>query len=288
MVKFVSSDALISRIKTQYLKSFNATGMINSDDFYYWIKECLYDLGLSAMQPAELIMTVDRYKAEIPKELVEFYSITRLTATERRPPKRHLQHTSAWYLETSVCDYQRKKCCDIEEEGDKIVFRTYFEEQEQCYNYCKTGLLKYIPNRGIHGLGKCHQYSPCIGNKNQHRFHPNHQEIEFHQDEFYFHFGFTDEEVLLKYHAFPLEDGLPMIPSEPVIQRYIQDKIIAEVLRIFYINSTFPDIERRKMDAERTAMNSRSEAISFVKLPKFSTLLAYKQHQISNFAYFER
>ena len=288
MMKFVSSDQLVSRVKTQYLKSFNSAGLINVDDFYYWIKECLYDLGLSVMQPAESIVHVDRYKSQIPIDLVEFYSITRMTAHDHRPPKRHLQHTSAWFMETSICDYERRKCCNIEEEGDKIVFRTYFEESEQCYTYCKTGLLKYIPNRGIHGLDKCHKYSPCIGNKNAHRFHPNHQEIEFHQDEHYFHFGFTDEEVLLKYHAFPLEDGLPMIPNEPVIQSYIQDKLISESMRIFYLNSSVPDIERRKIDSERTMMESRARAISYVKLPRFSTLLAYKQHQIGNFQYFER
>lgn len=288
-MNFVSSDRLVSRIKTTYLKSFSAAGLIVEDDFYLWIKDCLHELGLGAMIPATSILTVDRYKATIPKDLVEFYSIHRLTAHSPRPPQRHFQNASTWYLDTTVCDYSRKKCCGIEEEGVKVTFSTYFEESEQCYQYKKAGLLRYIPNRGTHFIGdKCHKSSPCSGNKYQHLFHPNVHEREFHISGNHFQFNFTDEEIYLQYHAFPLDDGLPMIPDVPQLQTYIQDTIIYNVLYVLWLNSDAPDLERKKADAERKMIESKSNAISWIKLPSFKTILAYKQHQTSNFAPFER
>lgn len=276
MVKFQNSSSLIGRVK-EALHSYDSAGLIDEGKFYYWIKEALGDLGLDVMQKAEAVLNVERYKLAIPLDMVDFYSIERCTSLSNKSPQLHKQGELTWYIETDKCEYQRKKCCDIEEEGEKITQRVYINSVPFQYNYKKEGLLRYNP-RGSVKRDICSNNSPCRGAKSGN---------DFYFDGSYFYFNFDEDSVFIKYYVFPTEDGLPMIPTETIIQRFLEKKLIFELLKSFWMNSDSPDLLTKMQWAEKELTVAYSDAKHYTKIPSFKELLAWKQSQTSNFSPYE-
>ena len=283
MLKFVNSKSLVSRVK-ESLHSYNSAGLIDEGKFYYWIKEALYDLGLNVMQPANIIVPVNKYKVALPDDLIEFYSIHRLNA-HQEIKRLNKQSDVSWYIETGICDYQKKKCCEIESEGTVVRQKIYLEDKVQHTNsFNKVGLLRYVPNN-VWLKDRCNKFSPYKNSKTTYY----NKEQDFNCDDSYFYFNFTDDYILLQYHAFPTdEDGLPLVPDNPIVQKFIEKKISYELLCLFYMNSDVPDMVNKLALAEKQYTIARSDAEFWNKLPSFKELVAYKQSQISNFQAFER
>ena len=103
----------------------------------------------------------------------------------------------------------------------------------------------------------------------------------------HFHFPFKDRPVLVQYQKLSIEDELPQIPEHAIFQKYFERKIIFELFKYFWYNSTVADIVQKMQFAEREYEVARADAIYYKKLPEFRQLLSWKRTQRDNFKAYE-
>lgn len=277
-VDFVSSEALIGAVQEE-LSSFDSAGLIDTGLFYRKIKKALNDLGLSATLPAEVILYPEHFKAQLPEDLVDWYALYRLKAQSPRTQRRILSDVQV-YRETEQLCLQKTRCCELDVSGTFIREKIVREVGTEENHYHNIGLLEYVPRGPFRPGGLCHLKSPCRWFRSSH---------QFSDSAHYFHFNFQEDPVLLQYHAMPMEQGVPMVPSEPRVQHFLEKLLIYESLRKIYYNGEVNDLERRIQLAKSELDVAYADALNWAKTPSFKTLLAYSMqlHRQSVFTPYE-
>lgn len=66
---WISSESLLAKIQEE-LKSYFATGQLDDSLFYTYVKYCIDKLGAAAKEIRYAVITINNYKAPLPKDLV--------------------------------------------------------------------------------------------------------------------------------------------------------------------------------------------------------------------------
>jgi hypothetical protein len=87
-------------------------------------------------------------------------------------------------------------------------------------------------------------------------------------------FRFEHDHVYMQYYGLPIdEDGLPMIPEEPIVEKAIEFYIYTQLFEKWYLNSTVPDIANKlKYVKEEYERKHLPQATYYVNLPSFQKM----------------
>lgn len=264
-IKYQSSLPLINRVK-DVLYSYDAAGLIDEGQFYSWIKEEMQLLGLGYYKEAETILQVNRFKAPVPHDFVNLYSLMRCTVSNQGTNTYKVKSPiNVAYIETCETNILKAPCTGFEYFGKIIRQEEHIEFQVPVYrDYEVKGLLKWT-NR----VGKEHLCAEDCVNLN------TEAKDEFSLDENFFYFNFDQDSVHLKYYKLAVdEDGLPLIPDVASVKKAIETLLIFKLFQQWWYNGE-GDVERRKVSAELEYEKWHSIAIKEVKMPSFNDMIDY-------------
>lgn len=264
---FKSTDTLFSRVRKR-LKSFNAAGLIDEGDFYYWIKEVIEKLGVSVYQEQKAVLDVVNFKTSLPDNFSYLYAAYKCTPSISDGSKNTLypQTGFVFYTEETHQPYVKCKSCYAAKidyvEGDKITIRTYLEGQPSVLNFSSPVLLKLSKNsKGICD-DKCKNlFSTCV------------HEITIDNGVIYT--NFDNDSIYMEYYGLAIdpESGLPMIPDNTFIEKAIEDYLIYQIFEALWFNGDAPDMDKKYQVAKMNYEESLKTALYWVKLPSFQTVI---------------
>lgn len=256
-VSFKSSEELIGRVE-ETLKSFKPSGLLDTGQFYRWIKEILMRLNIPNYSPTTSLLKVNNYKITTPDDLHSVWAIWKCDKCGTSSTSKELQSTSVspyfrtdqFYCKMDECD---KPCKLYEENGELQVSRLYLDVPVE-EKYKKTSLVKIKNYKSV----SCETDSPSLKTKEPFEASISKNSISFNFNEGY---------VYLQYYGFEVdEEGLPLIPDQVYIESAIETHIIYSFFLEQYYNNTF-DVAQRLGLADQKAKEALSNAISWRKLP---------------------
>jgi len=260
MITFEPADRLINRVLEE-LHTFYEAGLIDEGKFYYKIREGLNFLGLAVSNPAEEILDVQKHKALFPEHMLDFYAVYKLRDQEPHPLHVYTPSLAVITPEGNLHQY------------------TYWVDGQPVHRSCEVEGLLTLKTRGVFGPGSRHSmYSPCLQRNTNYGF--------FTYDQQYFRFNFEKGTVLVQYYEMATANGVPAIPTEPIVQLYLEKKLIYETLKTLYINGEANDLERRLQLTQLDFEKAQADAIYWTKLPSFKQILEYKMSLSDKFTRF--
>jgi len=256
--KFQSSDILISRVK-ENLSSYDNAGIIDEGKFYFLIKDELRLLGEYVYITKTDVVTLNNKKALLPKDFIQLYALYNVDAVSKKVSVEGQLLPKITYK----AEFMNIETCKTDE---YIVTESAFFNHE--YNSRSKGkLLKY--NSKVN-TDLCYKYSPNFTSTSAN---------EFNIDKNYIYTNLTDGDLYLEYLAFPYdEEGFPMIPDESKIEKTIENRLMFEVFRDFYINDITNNALQKMQYFQAEYNLAHKIALNHVKLPSFQqmTEMAYK------------
>lgn len=273
-IKYQSSLPLINRVKDT-LHSYDAAGLIDDSQFYDWIKLEMQSLGLGYYQDAEVILDVNKFRASVPADFVNLYSVMRCTYRGSDKVDEYIVDTPVTvnYMESCISDVLKKPCSGFEYVGKVIRFKEHVHIQFPRYKeYESKGFLKWT-NR----VGKEHLCNECVNLTTD-------SKDEFSLDENFFYFNFTDDSVHLRYYKLAVdEDGLPLVPDIASVKNAIEKYIIYRLFQQWWYNNEV-DVQQRMGFSEQEYNRHHSNAIKEVKMPSYHGMMEYaeRKHKKSN------
>lgn len=281
-LEFKSPDALFARVRKR-LKSYDAAGLIDEGDFYYWIKEVIEKLGVSVYSELKAVVEVKNYKAELPEDFSILYAAYKCTPTLSSDSKNTLfpQTGFVFYTEETHQPFRKCKGCYAAKidyvEGDKITIRTYIEGQPMILNFSNPTLLTLSKN----AKGIC-------DDKCKNLFARSPYEITIDKGNIYT--NFSEDSVYLEYFGIALdpESGLPLIPNNTWIERCIEDYMIYQIMESLWFNGDAPDMDKKYQVAKLNYEESLKSALYWVKLPSFQTAINLIRFQRKNLRIYQQ
>jgi hypothetical protein len=267
-LNFKSTDNLFARVRKK-LKSYNAAGLIDEGDFYYWIKEVIEKLGVSVYDEHQAIMSIEAFKAPLPDNFSYLYAAYKCTpsAVDNSSHNTLFPQTGfVFYTEETHEPFRKCKNCYAAKidyvHGDKITIRTYIEGQPFVLNFTNPLLLRLSKNV----KGMCHDESPNLSCRSQ-------SEITLNKG--FMHTNFDKDCVYIEYYGLAIdpESGLPMVPDNTFIEKCIEDYIIYQIIEALWFNGEAPDMDKRYQVAKANYEESLKSALYYVKLPAFQTII---------------
>jgi hypothetical protein len=280
-LEFKNTDTLFARIRKR-LRSYDAAGILDEGDWYYWIKEVLDRLGVGVYKECEAVVFVKNFKGPLPDNFSYLYSAYKCTPSLTESKSQvfpqtgfvfYIEETRQPYTKCGTGWYATKEVID----GEKITIRSYIEGAPVTYNFHSPLLLKLSGNaKGICD-GKC-----------QNLFAKSPHEITI--DKGFIYTNFNNDSIFLKYYGFPIdpESGLPEIPSNTYIEKAIEDYVIYRIFEDFTFNGDVPDIEKKYQLARANSDDSMKSALYWVKHPSFQTAINYIRQQRKNLSIYQQ
>lgn len=265
---FNNTDNLFARIRKR-LNSFDAVGIIDEGDFYYYIKEIVERLGVSVYEEIPVVLSIDNYKAKLPDNFSYLYAAYKCDNQTNKDTERvHPQEGFVYYLEETRQPYKKCTNCHAAKinyvDGERVVLRTYVKDVAHTMQFNSPTLLRL----GSNSKHMCDVKSPNL-------FVTNHNEITL--DKGFLYTSFASGVVFMKYYGMPLdpESGLPMIPSSTFIEKAIEDYIVYRIIEDAWFNGSIPDMDKRYQVAKINSDDSMKSALYYCKLPSFQTAINY-------------
>ena len=268
-MQFKCVDSLFGRIRRR-LKSYDAAGIIDEGDWYWYIKEIIERLGVSVYDEREAIVCInDQFKGPLPEDFSYLYAAYKCKPTLDSGSKQTIfpQHGFVFYIEDTREPYRKCKNCTAAKidyiSGEKITIRTYMEGQPQVLNFNNPRLLRLTGNaKGIHCSHDC---------KNLFCNSPD----EITIDKQHVYTNFRNDSIYMKYYALPIdeESGLPMIIDSTWVEKALEDYIVYRVMENLWFNGEAPDIDKRYQVAKLNSDDSFKSALYYCKLPSFQVVI---------------
>jgi hypothetical protein len=280
-LEFVSTDSLFARVRKR-LRSYDAVGILDEGDWYYYIKEVLDRLGVAVYQESEAVLFVKNFKAPLPENFSTLYAAYKCTPTVLESKNQifpqtgfvfYIEETHEPYKKCGTGWYATKEVVD----GDKITIRSYIEGQPTLISFSSPLLLRLSANaKGICD-GKC-----------ENLFARTPHEITI--DKGFVYANFDNDSIYMKYFGFPLdkETGLPLIPSNSYIEKAIEDYIVYRIFEDFLFNGDVPDIQNKYQLARANSDDSMKSALYLTKHPSFQTTINYIRQQRKNLSIYQQ
>ena len=267
---FKSSSYLFSRVK-RMLQSYDLANKIDEGEFPQYVKEILKRLGMGVFRETQAIIKVHNYKASLPDDYDQLYSIYRCR-DEHSKDEVHDQGgfkfvtdvTRQFILDTGGCEI------DVCENNKKLIeevnIKTYVIEEKSVHNMVFNDVtpLRLSPNVGKQNSESTHQL-PRIST-------PKIDEVTI--DGKHIHVNFEKDFIYMKYYGFPIdEDGQIQIPDIQQVEDTIFWYIIYNLLLSFWFDSSVPDIQNKWQKAEQEYEKAFAEAKYYLKLPSFAQMV---------------
>ena len=265
ITNFKSTSILFSKIKREF-KSFASVNLIDDLDFPTYVAEVLNMLGIAAFKEEEVIITVKKRKALLPKDFKQLYAAYKCTPFNDIKNHTHLQNTSI--IENNITSEIIKKsnkfnieCEYTDDIIERVTIKQYVNDSYINTYYKKPILLRLSPN--VKSLCS----DDCLN-----LLHSANDEISINNG--LIHTNFDDGDILLKYYAFPIdEEGLPMIPDIIQVEKACEWYIKHQLLLNFWLVDDLTNAVNKWQKAEQEYENWMAEARYILKLPAFSTLI---------------
>ena len=267
-LSFKSTDSLFGRVRRK-LKSYDAAGLIDEGDFYYWIKEIIEKLGVSVYEEHQVMLPICDFSTPLPDNFSYLYAAYKCSpSTGSADSKQTIypQTGFVFYTEETYQPYTKLKNCYAAKinyvEGEKVTIRTYMEGQPYMFNYTAPQLLQLTKN----AKGMCDEKCKNLFARCPH---------EITIDKGYLYTNFKNDSIYMEYFGMPidLESGLPMIPDNTFIEKAIEDYLIYQTLETMWFNGGANDIDKRYQVAKFNYEESLKSALFYVKLPTFQTAI---------------
>lgn len=265
-LSFKSSESLFARIKKR-LTSIDSQGLIDDGDFHKHIAYFYSLLGESLFKECQAVVHVKNYKAKLPPNFHKLYAAYKCTPYYNEPKTINEQRPLIFYSDIEIgCEKSDTRCC-ITCAGDtrnKIVVRNYVVgEPSTCYTYRNPVLLNVSPNVRDRCSEDCLSIIPSAMN-----------EITF-DGEGNILTNFDNDSIYLQYFGTPLDDnGLPMIPTEEIVEKAIEYYIYTQLFEELLWNSSVANIGQMLQDV-RNQYNTQyfPQALYWAKLPSFNAMV---------------
>ena len=269
-VKFKSSEILISRVK-ENLSTYDSAGIVDAGKFYFYIKRELQLLGDYIYEDAAEVLDINNGKVLLPEDFIKLYALYSLenNISDKTYTRNGVQQDLVYQVDTEVSKKDVDSCGNnCYSETELIRVTTHVEAEypvSKVYQHNK--LLRYS---GRVNTELCDEESPNFYSKDSQ---------EFNIDSNYIYTNFTKGKVLLQYLAFPFdEDGYPMIPDAPKIEKAIETYIMYKVMEYYYINDITNNALQKMQYFQEKYRIAHKSALNYVKLPSYqqSVDAAYK------------
>lgn len=267
-LQFKKNDALFARIRRR-LRSFDSAGLLDEGDWYWYIKDTLDNLGVSVYKESEAVVMVKNYRGPMPDDFSYLYAAYKCTASESDSKTTLFPQTGfVFYIDETHEPYRQCKNCYSAKrdfiEGEKYTIRTYIQGEPTIVKFNQPTLLRLGANSKAFCTKDC-KNKQILGNCQD--------EITIDKGTLYT--NFSEDGVLLKYYALPLdpETGLPLIPDNTHFEKAIEDYIIYRTLFDCVLNSEIPDFDRKLQLVQLEYEKSFAQAQFVAKLPSFQTTI---------------
>lgn len=260
-LEFKSIDSLFARVRKR-LKSYDAAGILDEGDWFFYVREVVDKLGVSVYDEREAVTMVTNFKACLPDDFSTLYAAYKCSPNIVEGKQTVFPQTGfVYYIEETHEHYNNcgtGACATKQFDGDKITIRSYLEGQPTTIKLDSPTLLRLSGN----AKGICDDKCANLFAKTAH-------EITISRG--FIYTNFNNDSIFLKYYALALdrETGLPMIPDNTFIEKAIEDYIVYRIFEDFFFNGEVPDIQNKYQLARANYEDSLKQALYWCKLPSF-------------------
>jgi hypothetical protein len=276
-LQFKKNDALFARIRRR-LRSFDSAGLLDEGDWYWYIKDTLDNLGVSVYEEKEAVVMVKNYRGPMPDDFSYLYAAYKCTPSQSDSKATLFpQNGFVFYIDETHEPYRQCTNCYSAKrdflEGEKYTIRTYIQGEPTIVRFNQPTLLRLGANSKAFCTKDC-KNKQILGNCQD--------EITIDKGTLYA--NFSEDGVLLKYYALPLdpETGLPLVPDNTHFEKAIEDYIIYRTLFDCVLNSEIPDFDRKLQLVQLEYEKSFAQAQFVAKLPSFQTTINKIRHDRKN------
>jgi hypothetical protein len=301
---FVPTDTLFAKIEDQ-LNAYANSGILDVGRFYDEIKWCIAKMGIPAYEPTDAILKLKDYKSEMP---CDFFMLDSAWLCDANPVADYIipqansktilynRQTTELISQNTSCDssfgklnYQGviiESCegtCNNEQVLEKITAIDYVQTtQPQSFTWKNPILLTYRKNKSV----RTYCTKDC---KNIFAKSPYEISIEKQGASTYLYSTLKEPIIYLKYYKYPvdLDTGLPMIPDDPIIQKFIEYHLMHYFFYMARLNGDTNDIERIVKDLEEKRNMYMGEAMNYCKFPSFLKSVEMAKRVRRKFAAYE-
>lgn len=267
-LQFKGTDALFGRIRKR-LSSYDAVGLVDEGDFYWYIKEIIEKLGVAVYEEAQVAILIKDFKGPMPDNFSYLYAAYKCTPTILDSGSKQTvfpQHGFVFYIDETHEPYRKCANCAAAKidfiEGEKITVRTFLEGQPAILRFSNPMLLQLSGN--VKGI--CDSKCANLFCKSPH-------EITIDKKTIYT--NFDNDSVLMKYYGMAIdrETRLPLIPDSTWIEKCLEDYIIYRIMEDLWFNGNAPDIDKKYQVAKLNSDESLKAALYYCKLPSFQNVI---------------
>lgn len=270
--KFKSSSYIYGNVK-RFLNSFDAAGLIDEGEFDKLVRDILGQLGIGAYKESKAVMRVKDFKAQLPDDFSQLYVAYKCSLLNESVKKEAHQQQNVAFVIDVTDEIVESNNCEIncyENNNmilEKITIKTTVELEKDRNHSLTFGNV--IPLRLSPNVNRDFCVNDC------HNLHVSSQ-LEISINNGYIYTNFNDDFIYIKYYAIPIdEDGNIQIPDieSKSIEKAIETYLIYMILSTLWYNGQAPDLESRKIDAERNFNKAFAQARYEIKLPSFSEMV---------------
>ena len=282
--KLISTDQLFAKIEDQ-LNSYVANGILDVGRFYNEVKWFIQKLGIGAYDFDDAIIRVEDHKGEMPCDFhmldsawlcdhsqemtypimqdkfvlynkIECETISQNTSCSTSPVQPLINN--GVIIQSTPCNNNNEQVLD------KVTITEYFQGQSNVVAKFQTPILMTLRNRkSVNSV--CEKDCKNLFARSPYEF-----QILQQGDSYVFTSTLKKAIVLVRYYKYPMdENGLPLIPDNPVIQKALEFHLMHYFFYMAWLNSDDVNIERKIQDLEIKRNNFLVEAMNYTKMQSF-------------------
>lgn len=278
----ISCDKLFSRIE-ENLSSFTSNGLLDTEQFYPEVKWMISQLGLAVFEQEGAVVVLDNHKVELP---CDFYLLdSAWLCSKSKQADINAETSSYWQGKTvffTVKDTQTllqdQSCpapnntgwcvnaCDNNKLIEQVTLTEYVTGATNQTITWNTPVLLRLNNKK--SVGKV-----CADNcQNLFYSSPNEISISKRGGSYVLTSTLKDPVVYLKYWKYPIdrETNLPLIPSDPIIEKALEAHLTHWLLVKLLTNSEIVDAWNLVKYWEQQKIMYVDQAKSYSKLWTFN------------------
>lgn len=296
----VPTDRLFAKIE-ENLNSYSSAGLLDTSRFFTEVKLIINKLGIAAYEFDDAIIKVDNHKGEMPCDfyLLDSAWLCDHSAMATAPI---MQDKFVMY-NTITCETiaQNDSCgtslpilnngviiqatpCNNNNERilDKVTITEYLQGGENQQLIFRMPTLMTLRNKKAIG-DVCTKDCKNLFAKSPYEF-----QILQQGTSKYFSSTLKEATVLLRYYKYPVdEDGLPLIPDNPIIQRAIEYHLMHYFFYMTWLNNDDVNLDRKIKQLEIDRDKYLVDALNYTKLPSFQKSVEMARNTRKRFAAYE-
>lgn len=251
LINYIESDTLVAEVKN-ILKSWFDSSKTDESYFYPVLKRCLSKLKFNAYPEKFAIISVENYKAKLPKD---FFRLCQALACLQEFAEDYDRYDEVINTEERhVCELNLcETVCDVCHDGCGNMYKviqTFNRRPEKLYWNAFEVLCIGEDTKPM-----CTKDCFNFGSKAK-------NEIEIKNGEI--HTTFCEGLIYIEYLAFLEQDDNFLIPDNETIINWIKSEMIYEILKNLYYNGE-ADILQRMQLAKQEAHSAQLQAMTIYK-----------------------